>query len=99
MYSTSEKNFRLQCKYMGFLEPHVFVDLIKYGQNVLLSFFKNMYSHFNCISVHVSITIMHKEGSWKKRARRDPCDIRRQCQIICEFFQHIEQLRTIRCLQ
>ena len=31
--------------------------------------------------------------------RSDPCEIRRQCQIICEFFQHIKQLQTIRYLQ
>ena len=37
-------------------------------------------------------------GSWKKRACRDSYEIRRQCQIICEFFQHIKQLRTIRCM-
>ena len=37
--------------------------------------------------------------SWKKRARRDPCEIRRQCQIICKLFQHVKQLRTVRCLQ
>ena len=37
--------------------------------------------------------------SWKGCARRDPCEISRQCQIIFEFFQHIKQLLTIRCLQ
>ena len=34
-----------------------------------------------------------------EEACRDPCEIRRQCQIICEFFQHIKQPLTIRCLQ
>ena len=39
-----------------------------------------------------------KWESWKKYVRGDPYEIRRQCLIIWEFFQHIKQFETIRCL-
>ena len=32
-----------------------------------------------------------RRGSWKKRARRDPCKINRRCRVIFVFFQHMKR--------
>ena len=64
-----------------------------------INYIYNIQKHIECV-YHVSSMgrALDYRGSWKKRARRDPCEIRRPCQIICEFFQHIKQPQTIRCL-